>query len=131
MADNLRAFIKEHKRQARVAIIAAAIGAVYALVMELTDFRIPCAFHLVTGLSCPGCGVSRFCMGIIHLDFSAAARANVALAVLVPIWLAALIIRALWNPAWLRAGSRARSILLWGSVAGLVLFGIVRNIIGI
>lgn len=53
----------------RVASLCAAI-AVGALVLLLTD--IGCVFKLVTGLSCPGCGMTRAWLSAFRLDFSAA-----------------------------------------------------------
>lgn len=129
--NNLNQFLKAHKRHLRPLLIAAALGIVYAAVLEFTDFYIPCAFRVLTGLHCPGCGVSRFCMCLLHLDFVGAARANYALALLCPLWAAALIVRALWNPAWFRPRGKVEKVLLWGSVGVLSAFGVVRNIAGI
>ena len=56
---------------------------------------------------------------------------NLAAALLAPLWLAGILIRALWNPAWFSKGSRAENILLWGSVAVLLLFGVLRNLPGL
>ena len=68
---------------------------------------------------------------LLGLDFAGAAGENLAAALLAPLWLAGILIRALWNPAWFSKGSRAENILLWGSVAVLLLFGVLRNLPGL
>lgn len=128
--QNLRSFLHTHRRQLRVFAGFLLLGGAYYLVTLLTPLRIPCVFQKLTGFACPGCGVSHFCMKLLRLDIPGAVRENLALAVLSPLWLAGLCIRALWNPKWFAKSSRAENILLWGSIAVLLLFGIVRNLPG-
>ena len=52
------------------------IGVAYGLFVRLTGWAIPCIFHLLTGLHCPGCGLTRMCLALLRLDFAAAARYN-------------------------------------------------------
>lgn len=75
--------------------------------------------------------MTHLCMQLLRLDFAGAAGENLAAALLAPLWLAGILIRALWNPAWFSKGSRAENILLWGSVAVLLLFGVLRNLPGL
>lgn len=42
----------------------------------LVGFRIPCVFYRVTGYLCPGCGITRMCLAILHLDFVSAFKYN-------------------------------------------------------
>ena len=37
---------------------------------------IPCLIHKITGLYCPGCGISRMLISIFHFDFYQAYRYN-------------------------------------------------------
>jgi hypothetical protein len=46
-------------------LVAAAIA---ALAVRL-GLRIPCVFHLITGLNCPGCGNTRAVMAMLRFDF--------------------------------------------------------------
>lgn len=43
------------------------LGTIYLL-----GFRIPCVFYNTTTYLCPGCGITRMCEAILHLDFIAA-----------------------------------------------------------
>ena len=107
--QNLRFFLHTHRRQLRVFAGFLLLGGAYYLVTLLTPLRIPCIFQKLTGFACPGCGVSHFCMKLLRLDIPGAVRENLALAVLSPLWLAGLCIRALWNPKW----QHRRAAALW------------------
>lgn len=67
------------------AILFILLGVLYLLVVNVLGYGIPCFFHLVTGLFCPGCGVTRMLVAMIHLDFKEAFLSNQALFVLQPI----------------------------------------------
>lgn len=130
MPAKLRQLFCRYRRRICTGGIVLLLGLAYYIVTQLTAFRIPCMFQTITGLACPGCGVSHFCIRLLHLDFAGAARENLALAVLLPIWCAALLLRIIWHPQWLAKDSRGEKLLLWGSVAVLLLFGVVRNLPG-
>ena len=51
-----------------------AVG--YALFFKLTGFGLPCPFHVLTGLYCPGCGNSRALHALLHLHPTEALRYN-------------------------------------------------------
>ena len=40
------------------------------------SFYIPCFFHKITGFYCPGCGITRMLLSLLHLDFYQAFRWN-------------------------------------------------------
>ena len=128
MLQNLRFFFRTHRKQLRTAGIFFLLGLAYYIVTQLTPLRIPCLFQKITGLACPGCGISHFCIRLLHLDFLGAARENLTITLLSPLWLAAFLVRVLWNPKWFAKGSKVENLLLWGSVVVLLLFGIVRNL---
>ena len=61
-----------------------AIGVAYYLFITLTGWKIPCVFYLISGKYCPGCGVTRMCLALVRLDFSAAFHHNALVMVLLP-----------------------------------------------
>lgn len=105
------------------------IGLAYAVFVRLSGLSIPCPFHAVTGLLCPGCGVTRMCLALLRLDFAAAWEANPVLLLLLPV-LAALLLRQAVR--YVKTGrstlSRGESALVWGMAAVLLLWGIARNL---
>ena len=126
LLQNLRAFFRTYRKQLQTAGVFLLLGLAYFLLTQLTPLRIPCIFQKITGFACPGCGMTHLCMQLLRLDFAGAAGENLAAALLAPLWLAGILIRALFSK-----GSRAENILLWGSVAVLLLFGVLRNLPGL
>ncbi len=63
------------KRLLRVILIACGLLALlvgYGLFYNITGFGIPCMLHKITGLECPGCGLSRAIAAVVRLDLAAA-----------------------------------------------------------
>ena len=109
-------------------VLAAGLG--YAGWVHLTHLALPCPFHAVTGLLCPGCGVTRMCLALLQLDISAAWQANAVLLVLLPFLGLLLAYRGV---VYVRRGSCHtavwENILLYAMIVVLLLWGIVRNVI--
>lgn len=104
-------------------------GCAYALFCRLTGFGIPCVFHRITGWQCPGCGVSRMCLSLLHGDLRAAWHYNAAILCLLPVF--ALIFGNI-AVRYVRSG-KARpdpwaNVLLWLCAAALLVFGVLRNV---
>ena len=107
-----------------------ALGLPYALWGSLIGLWIPCPTPTLTGLDCPGCGVTRMCLALLRLDFSGAWAANPGLLLLSPLLLWLL----LWQTVdYIRTGvcrtTFWRSILGWSLVVLLVGYGVLRNCI--
>ena len=69
----------------RISAAILGVGCAYALFCHLTGWGIPCPFHALTGLNCPGCGVSRMLLSLLRLDFAAAFRYNAVLFCMLPL----------------------------------------------
>ena len=109
-----------------------ALGLGYAAFIHLTGWAVPCLFRQVTGLKCPGCGVTGMCLALLRLDLAAAFRWNPGLMVLAP-FLGALM--ALLAVQYVRTGSwrpgRRQSGCLWGLLGLLLAWGAARNLLGL
>jgi len=89
-----------------------------------------CTFHRLTGLHCPGCGMTRAAAALAHGNLAAAFRFNPVGMVLLPLALVGLGLEAF---GWIRAkppryrlqpGARAAWLLVWLVIA----FWILRNL---
>lgn len=113
-------------------ILALVLGA--GLLYVLLCFArggpvISCPFYRLTGLQCPGCGVSRMCLALLRLDFAAAFQANAMLLALLPV---GLVFGAAHAVRFVRTGpcalTRLERTAVWIMAALLVIFGIWRNL---
>jgi len=61
------------------------VGTIYLIFTSLTGLGIPCIFRRISGIFCPGCGISRMFIALAHLDFAAAFGYNPFLFCLLPL----------------------------------------------
>ena len=109
--------------------IILALSFIYLLISYFTGFYIPCLFHLLTGLYCPGCGVTRMLQSILKFDFYAAFRYNQLLFIMLPA-IAFLVINSIIcyikkeTPIYKMVNSKIWII----TIVILIVYGILRNI---
>jgi Protein of unknown function (DUF2752). len=118
---SLKRFAQRNPKLAWGSLIGAG-GLLYLKAwLPLTNLGIPCVFHEVTGLYCPGCGMTRAALSAFELDFEQALRFNVLPAVLIPLGIAY---------AWANRKKRKRAsyVLIGAMLALTLLFGVLRNI---
>ncbi len=112
----------------RVLAVWLAAGLGYLVWVRATGWGIPCPIHAVTGLECPGCGITRMLIGLSRGDWAAARAANAGLFYLSPL-LVLVLGRVLWR--WLtgrKADTPGTCIVIWALVIYLVVWGIFRNL---
>ncbi len=89
-------------------------------------------FYKITGYKCPGCGMTRVIISLMHGDILGAIRQNIAVFLMLPIGVWFIVLRI---SRFLKYGSTKittlENVLLWGMVVLLLCFGIIRNIIGL
>ena len=73
--------------------ILLLVGIAYAIFVKVTGLAIPCMIRMITGKHCPGCGISRMCMALLHLDFKEAMQQNCLLFFLLPV----LLVYGIWK----------------------------------
>lgn len=112
----------------RCAVLVGA-GAAYAGLIAVLGRGLYCPFWRLTGLLCPGCGVTRMCLALLRLDLAGAWRANAALLLALPV-LILLAVRLMW--VYVRTGrrmpSRGEERLIWGLVVYFLAWGVLRNL---
>ena len=105
-------------------------GLLYGIFVSYTGLAIPCLFRKVTGLLCPGCGVTGMCVAHLHLDWRGAFSCHPVLFVLLLPLTAVFICGA---AGYVQNGrfrfARWQNLILYVSVAALVIFGVVRNLV--
>lgn len=115
-------------RKAFFLLLICCAGAAYLAWIRRGGFAVPCLFHEVTGLQCPGCGVTRMIRAVSESDLEAALYANAFLFITSPYLLFLLLYSAY---KWVR-NERISTKIEASAVLyciGLVVFGIVRNLV--
>ncbi len=105
------------------------IGLAYLAWVLLTGLKIPCVFKLITGLNCPGCGVTRMVVAAVRLNFSKAFWLNPYLFTNLPVILFCLVYSDI---RYIQTGERALGFtkwILWCEIALALIFGVVRNVL--
>lgn len=105
------------------------LGMAYYLFGKYTGLYIPCVFRLVTGFYCPGCGSTRLAAALIEGRFMTAFRSNEALFLILP-FLTIIFIKYLirYIKGIQRSTTRTEKIVTGIMLAGVIAFGIMRNI---
>lgn len=105
------------------------LGAVYTAVIFVVGRGLYCPFWKLTGLLCPGCGVTRMCLALLRLDLAGAWQANPALLLALPV-LAVLVVRMAVR--YVRTGqklpSRGEERIIWGLLIYFLAWGVLRNL---
>lgn len=106
------------------------IGAVYAVICSIIGFGIPCVFYELTGFKCPGCGISRFFLDMMKLDFMGALKNNYA-AVFIVIYIIMVAVHS--SRVYIKTGKRTldsgNNVVNIIFLAGLLLWWIFRNLL--
>lgn len=109
------------------AVMLAALA--YAALVRALGRGLPCPFHALTGLLCPGCGVTRMGLRLLHGDVFGAFSANPVLFCALPAIFALLVVH-LWR--YVKTGERKApkwEERCWLTLAAVLLvWGVIRNL---
>ena len=99
-------------------------GLLYGFVLIPLGVRIPCLFYRLTGLRCPGCGVTDLCLALLHGHFVPSYNWGLVLASPALVW---LLVRLWKNGDCGKAETAVSAALL----VFLLAWGVARNLWGI
>lgn len=118
--------IEKIKKSIIVFIILSIIFITFLYLNKKFSFFIPCLFHQITHLYCPGCGATRMVLSILKLDFYKAFRYNPYLFIISPFLITYYII---YYINWLKDRQFKINDKIWYFIliVGIV-FSILRNI---
>lgn len=89
MLDMLKAYAKENI-VAMIFIAYYVVGIALYTMLDI-DILLPCIITLITGESCPGCGITRAFIDILQFDFVCAYHSNPLIFIVLPIVIYAVV----------------------------------------
>lgn len=111
------------------AALICGVGLGYAFFSSVFHWGIPCPIHAVTGLYCPGCGVSRMCLALLRLDVAEAASWNIGVMAALPFAAVVFVYQAV---RYVKTGDarmrRWQDVLIWVMIGWLLVFTVLRNL---
>ena len=107
-------------------VILLVIFLIYAVLIIKFDIGIPCIFYVVTGLYCPGCGITRLCVSLFEGDLYQAFRYNPIIFIDVPIIFILFVLDILFKDK--KIIKKITNVLIIILIVITVIFGVLRNI---
>lgn len=118
-----------NKNRIKNIVLLISLCIIYAGFVYTFGFGIPCIFHLITGLLCPGCGITHMYLSMLKLDFRSAFYSNSFLFITQPIIYYFVVKIAVF---YLKGSeimySKFENILLYSLIIGLLIFSFIRNV---
>lgn len=113
----------------RNVMILILTGMVYAGIVIRFHVGIPCMFHVITGLQCPGCGITHMLIYMAEHDFKSAYESNQMVFVLQPV----IYYLVLKNVIVYIKGDPVRhhkfdNFLVYSAIVMILVFSVIRNI---
>ena len=109
-------------------IIFIIVLIVMAILVLLERIAIPCIFNKVTGLYCPGCGITRAIRALVKGDIRASFRNNILLYTVFPVIFILEIIKKRYRKS--EKFKKVYKIIIIILLVFVIIFGVLRNIPG-
>ena len=112
-----------------ISIILLILLLIYVLVGNKVNLYIPCPIKFITGLYCPGCGITRMILSILKGDLYQAFRYNPLVFILTPFlifYFLEISISKICNKKSIC--KKIPNYVFYILIVALVVYGVLRNI---
>lgn len=110
----------------KIILISILLAITYLYLNKRFSFYIPCLFHKITHLYCPGCGITRMILSILKLNFYQAFRYNPLLFIMMPF---IILYELLYYINWIQDKDFKISNKIWYTLLIItIIYTILRNI---
>lgn len=107
-------------------IVLIVIFLIYAVLIIRFDIGIPCVFYEITGLYCPGCGITRLCLSLFEGDVYQAFRYNPIIFIDLPISFILFVLNIFFKNN--KNIKKITDVIIIFLATITIIFGVIRNI---
>lgn len=107
-------------------IVLIVIFLIYAILIISFDIGIPCVFYEITGLYCPGCGITRLCLSLFEGDIYQAFRYNPIIFIDLPILFILFVLNIFFKNN--KNIKKITDVIIIFLATITIIFGVIRNI---
>ncbi len=107
-------------------IVLIVIFLIYAILIIRFDIGIPCVFYEITGLYCPGCGITRLCLSLFEGDIYQAFRYNPIIFIDLPILFILFVLNIFFKNN--KNIKKITDVIIIFLATITIIFGVIRNI---
>ena len=107
-------------------IVLIVIFLIYAVFIISFDIGIPCVFYEITGLYCPGCGITRLCLSLFEGDVYQAFRYNPIIFIDLPILFILFVLNIFFKNN--KNIKKITDVIIIFLATITIIFGVIRNI---
>ena len=107
-------------------IVLIVIFFLYTVLIISFDIGIPCVFYEITGLYCPGCGITRLCLSLFEGDVYQAFRYNPIIFIDLPILFILFVLNIFFKNN--KNIKKITDVIIIFLATITIIFGVIRNI---
>lgn len=107
-------------------IVLIVIFLIYTVLIISFDIGIPCVFYEITGLYCPGCGITRLCLSLFEGDIYQAFRYNPIIFIDLPILFILFVLNIFLKKN--KNIKKITDVIIIFLATITIIFGVIRNI---
>lgn len=107
-------------------IVLIVIFLIYTVLIISFDIGIPCVFYEITGLYCPGCGITRLCLSLFEGDIYQAFRYNPIIFINLPILFILFVLNIFLKKN--KNIKKITDVIIIFLATITIIFGVIRNI---
>lgn len=113
-----------HKKEMKlILLLLISFLIIFLFLNKVFNFTIPCLFHEITNLYCPGCGITRMFLALFKLDFYQAFRYNPLVFILLILSIVYFLVKKIG-----KLNFKFPNYIYYYLLVIVIIYGILRNI---
>ena len=111
------------KKEMKLILLLISFLIIFLFLNKVFNFTIPCLFHEITNLYCPGCGITRMFLSLFKLDFYQAFRYNPLVFILLILSIVYFLVKKIGKLIF-----KLPNYIYYYLLFIVIIYGILRNI---